>query len=80
MTDQSIGAYIPGAVKKKCVRCQRKYYGGEGSLECKPCAQEAKEWFDALSADQQQEVIHDSEKYTNGFIVENTPKLGNDFH
>lgn len=67
MTEQSIGAYTPGAVKKKCVRCYRKYYGGEESLECKPCAEEAKDWFDKLSAEQQQEVINDANKYTYGF-------------
>ena len=72
MTEQPIGAYIPGAVKKKCARCKRKYYGGEGSLECKPCAEEAKSWFDKLSVDQQREIAADTDKYICGFI----PNIG----
>lgn len=77
MTEQPIGAYIPGAVKNKFARCKRKYYGDEGSLECKPCAEEVKSWFDKLSATQQQDIINDSEKYMNGFIAENIPDLSN---
>lgn len=74
MNEQPIGAYIPGAIKKKCFRCQRKYYGGEESLECKPCAQEARAWFETLSVEQQQDVLTDATKYMSGFVVENIPK------
>lgn len=75
MTDKPIGAYIPGAVKKKCARCKRKYYGADGSLECKPCGEEVKRWFDSLSPEQQQDVIADTQKYMNGFVAENNPRI-----
>lgn len=70
MTDQPIGAYIPGAVKKKCTRCKRKYYAYEGSLECKPCATEARDWFNTLSPEQQQDVLTDAENFMCGFLLE----------
>lgn len=69
MNEQPIGAYIPGAVKKKCVRCKKKYYAHEDSLECKPCAEEVKRLFDTLSVEQQQDIINDTNKYMNSFIA-----------
>lgn len=52
-----IGGYAPGNYSCTCCKCGTKFSGDKRAVECEQCAVSAKEKFDALSPDEQAEVI-----------------------
>lgn len=52
-----IGGYAPGNYHCNCCKCGSFFNGDKRAVECEQCAISAKEKFDALSPDEQAEVI-----------------------
>lgn len=52
-----IGGYAPGSYHNRCVTCERSFFGDKRAVQCEPCAMKDKEAFDALSPEEQQEVM-----------------------
>lgn len=52
-----IGGYAPGNYSCTCCKCGTEFSGDKRAVECEPCAISAKKKFDALSPDEQAEVI-----------------------
>lgn len=65
----AIMGYIPGAVKKRCFSCNKKYYADENSVQCKPCAEKDQEEFNALLPDHREERIKAVEEFMDSLIV-----------
>lgn len=52
-----IGGYAPGSYHCNCCKCGTFFLGDKRAVECEPCAVTAKEKFDALSPEEQAEVM-----------------------
>lgn len=52
-----IGGFAPGHYSCKCGTCGETFRGDKRAVQCEPCALEAKARFDALSPEEQEEVI-----------------------
>lgn len=52
-----IGGYAPGNYHCRCGTCERSFFGDKRAYQCEPCAIAAKEKFDALSPEEQKELM-----------------------
>lgn len=66
--------YVPGAIKKRCFSCKRKYYASEESVQCKPCAEKMNEELDSLFPVDREKRIKEMEEYLEGIVINRTIK------
>lgn len=57
MEDTPIGGYAPGPYYGNCVTCKQEFQGHKHARQCRPCAVKAHEAFEALTEEQQAELI-----------------------
>lgn len=73
--EESLLGYIPGAIKKQCFTCRRKYYAGEGSVQCKPCAEKVNDELNSLFPTQREERMKEMEDFLSGIVINRTIKI-----
>lgn len=52
-----IGGYAPGNYQRHCCTCGGGFIGDKRAYQCEPCAVSDREKFDALSPDEQTELM-----------------------
>lgn len=52
-----IGGYAPGNYLCKCTDCGKQFTGNKRAVQCEPCAVKQEEAFNALTADEQHELL-----------------------
>lgn len=63
-----IGGYAPGNYFNKCCSCGREFMGDKRAMQCEPCAIRDRESFEALSVEQQLEVVMKNSEIINNFL------------
>jgi hypothetical protein len=68
-----IGGFAPGYYYCKCCDCGQQFFGDKRAVQCEPCAIKGKEAFEALSPEEQAEMVkRNSEEARNLFIRNHT--------
>jgi hypothetical protein len=70
--EKGIMGYIPGAIKKRCFSCNKKYYASEHSVQCKPCAEKANEELDTIFPNQREDRVKEMEEFLSGIVINRT--------
>lgn len=65
-----IGGYAPGNYYRKCCQCEETFQGDKRAVECEPCAVKAKEEFDALTEEDQVELIRRNAEIARQYLDE----------
>ena len=60
-----IGGYAPGSYHCKCGTCGASFIGDKRAVQCEPCALNAKAKFDALTPDEQMELVKRNAELAN---------------
>jgi hypothetical protein len=63
-----IGGYAPGNYQCQCCKCGNKFVGDKRAVECEPCAIKDKEAFDALSPEEQDEIVKRNVELVNNLL------------
>jgi hypothetical protein len=72
--DEIMG-YVPGAIKKRCFSCNRKYYASDQSVQCKPCAEKMESELNSLFPHQREERMKEMEEFLSGIVINRTIKI-----
>jgi hypothetical protein len=52
-----IGGYAPGNYNCTCATCNTRFHGNKRAVQCEPCAVADKERFDAMTTEEQKELL-----------------------
>ena len=67
-----IGGYAPGNYHCTCCKCGSKFTGDKRAVECESCAMKDKEAFDALSLEEQTELVKRNAEILNSLLNNNS--------
>jgi hypothetical protein len=65
-----IGGYAPGGYMNHCSNCKKEYLGDKRSWECEDCAIKNEAAFNALSPEEQSELVKRNIEVYNKFMNE----------
>lgn len=70
MTDKKypVGGYAPGNYSCHCATCGNSFRGDKRAVQCEPCAVADKEKFDAMSPEEQGELMKRNAEIINSTI------------